>query len=252
MNFELVILLLVVFVAYLLSATFGFGDALILLPVLSIFIDIEIGIIFTGFWAFPQAVQQVIKYRQHLDKRYLLYFLPTVIPGIFLGIWFILFLDSKWMEIIIALFIIGYASYNFWQMKLHSEKQAPPEQANSLPPIVLGICGFTYGTISSWVGTPGPISVVLLEYTGHYRENFIANNTAIVVIAGVFKLSLYLINGLFPIDYLGLFLGGLAICLLATKLGHILTPKIPVHQFRVVLNGILLIAGFRMLWSHIF
>ena len=247
---EIIFMLIAVFVAYYLSATFGFGDALILLPILTFFIDIEVGIIFTGFWAFPQAIQQVIKYRKYVDKNFLLYFLPTVIPGIFLGIWLIIILSSVWMQVIIGFFILGYVCYNFskqWK-KIEEEKE---EETHSLSKPSLLIGGFAYGTISSWVGAPGPISIIYLEYSGHYRESFIANNTAIVVLAGIFKLSLYLINSLFPLDYIWLFIGGLLLCLIATKLGHYTTPKISVEKFQGIINVILLIVGVRMIISGI-
>jgi hypothetical protein len=244
---DIIFMLIAVFVAYYISATFGFGDALILLPILTFFIDIEVGIIFTGFWAFPQAIQQVIKYRQYVDKNFLLYFLPTVIPGIFLGIWLLVIVSSVWIQIILGFFILAYVSYNFYKKWKNIEEE--DLRYLSKPSLLIG--GFAYGTISSWVGAPGPISIIYLEYSGHYRESFIANNTAIVVLAGIFKLSLYLINGLFPLEYIWLFIGGLLLCLIATKLGHYTTPKIPVEKFQGIINIILLIVGIRMIVSGI-
>lgn len=235
-----------VFFAYYLSATFGFGDALILLPILSFFVDLQVGIIFTGFWGFPQAIQQVIKYRSSIDKDFLVFFLPTVVPGIFLGIWLILYVSSVWMQIVISLFIITYVGYNLY--KRWKEIDETPQTFSKLG---LLVGGFSYGTISSWVGTPGPISIIILEHTGHYRESFIANNASIVVLGGFFKLSLYLINGLFNTDYMWLFLGGLVLCLFATKLGHFTTPKIPVKKFQLIINVVLIIVGFRMLITGI-
>ena len=254
-------MLLAVFGAYLISATFGFGDALILLPLLSIFIDVEIAIIFTGFWGFPQAIQQIIKYHRLIDRYFLKWFLPSVIPGIVLGIFLMLYLQTVWIELMIAVFILGYVAYQFYQtFKAHSKKLTTPplntpEMPNIVPkentisqghPALLLSSGFVYGTISSWVGTPGPISIMALELTHHRREHFIANNTAIVVVAGSLKLSLYVINGLFPIEYLGFFLGGLGLCLLATRLGHYLTPKIPIAKVQIIISTILSVVGIKM------
>lgn len=246
MSIELGLMLVAVFVAYFLSATFGFGDALILLPILSLFIDIKIGIIFTGFWGFPQAIQQIIKYRNSIDKKFLLFFVSASIPGIFLGIWLILYLESVWIQITISIIILVYSSKNLIEIYQNIE-----QKANHISDYWLIGGGFSYGTISSWVGTPGPVSILFLEYTGHYRENFIANNSAIVFVAGIFKLSLYLINGLFPSDNLFLFIGGLILCFIATKLGHHLTPKISIGNFQIILNALLLIVGMKMLISNI-
>ncbi len=284
MDPNLLLMLGAVFVAYYLSATFGFGDALILLPILAIFVDLEVGIIFTGFWAFPQAIQQVIRYRHYIDRRFLTYFLPTVIPGIFFGIWLLMYLPSVWMQLVIGMFIMGYVGYNLLSRRsqstsnidinnigrnnneeknmtatqIQTESQSQTEsqiqtqtQVQKTHPLILISGGAVYGTVSSWVGTPGPVSIIFLESSGHYRESFIANNTAIVVLAGLFKLSLYLINGLFPEEYLGLFLGGLVLCVIATKLGHYTTPRIPVDKFTLVINLILVVVGLRMIITGI-
>ncbi|MHA1610856.1 MAG: sulfite exporter TauE/SafE family protein [Promethearchaeota archaeon] len=247
MDPTLLLMLVAVFFSYYISATFGFGDALILLPILSIFVDLEVGIIFTGFWAFPQALQQVVKYWHSIDRQFLIYFLPTVIPGIFFGIWLLMYLSSLWMQLIIGIFIVGYVCYNFYSRR----SQFVEKTVSRLHPLVLLSGGAIYGTVSSWVGTPGPVSIIFLEYSGHYREAFIANNTAIVVLAGIFKLSLYLINGLFPEGYSVLFLGGLVLCVIATKLGHLTTPKISVAKFQMVINIILAVVGVRMIYTGI-
>jgi uncharacterized membrane protein YfcA len=219
-------------------------------------VEIQVAIIFTGFWGFPQAILQVIRYRHFLDKFFLQFFLPTVIPGIYLGIWLIIYLPAIWMQIIIGFFIIGYVLYKFhnqtWkknQLDTQSEKERATKPTRMMPKWAILTGGFTYGTISSWIGTPGPISIVFLEISGHYREKFIANNTAIVVLAGIFKLTLYLTNSLFPVEYLWFFLGGLGLCFIATKLGHITTPKISMDKFQLIINLILAFVGFRMVFT---
>lgn len=242
MNWEILLISLAVFIAYFLSATFGFGDALILLPILSIFIDIEIAIVFTGFWGFPQSIYQVLKYREEINWSFLKYFLPLVVPGVFFGIWLIIYVESIWIQTIISIIIIIYSCANFWKFYINYL-----ERERKIAPPFLFFGGMLYGTISSWTGTPGPISVIYLEYSGHYREKFIANNTAIVVLAGIFKLSLYLINNLFPLDYIWIFFIGLILCLIATRLGHIVTPKISIDKFRIIINLILLVVGIRLL-----
>lgn len=242
MNPEMVIMLIAVFIAYFLSATFGFGDALILLPIFSLFIDIEVAVIFTGFWSFPQSIQQLVKYHKFTEKKFLIYFLPSIIPGIFLGIFLILYVPSIWIQFLVGILIlvyVGYKSIKEWkkskEIKLMEidEKDSNVDEHNhnktetgssrlyrnslektlSYPSLILG--GFLYGTASSWVGTPGPISIIYLDVSGFMREKFIANSNAIILIAGVFKLSIYLINGMFPVDYIWLFFGGLVLCLVA-------------------------------------
>ena len=91
-----------------------------------------------------------------------------------------------------------------------------------------------------------------MERTGHERESFIANFSLASLIISPFKLGIYLWNGLFPVEFIGVFLVGIILIFLLTKIGHWLTPKIHKEKFYFLILILLLIISIRLIVASIF
>jgi len=85
----------------------------------------------------------------------------------------------------------------------------------------------------------------LLEKTGHYRESFIENFGAIGTILAISRIPFYFTENVFPYDLILVFLLAFPIIFLGTKLGHRITPKIPVKKFQIIIFFFLLVISLK-------
>jgi uncharacterized membrane protein YfcA len=112
-------------------------------------------------------------------------------------------------------------------------------ELNTTHPFVF-IGGFSYGLLTGLISAAGPVNVALLEKTGHYRESFIENFAAIGTVLALSRLPFYFVENIFPYDLFLIFLLAFPIIFIGTKLGHQITPKIPVKKFQIIMFFFLL------------
>jgi hypothetical protein len=245
---EVAILLLVcLFIACLIAAAIGFGDALIAIPLLAFFIDVRLAIVLISFWGIFLNIANCWKYWAHLDFPYVKKVVLGGIPGVVLGSLLISILPLYWIEFVLGSFLFIYVGVKFcaeWRKGRCIEKMA---ENRPFPDRWLYFGGFNYGFFGGLISASGPISVILLEQTKHERESFIENFAATSLFLTIIKLGIFLGTGLFPTDLFGVFLIGIPLIFLACSCGYRITPKIPVETFRKIILGVLFIIAIRFL-----
>jgi len=252
---QLFILLFLVISCFI-GATLGFGDSLVLIPLVSIILDTRTAVVLVAFWGILLACSNAISYRKFFDKEFLKRNLIPGIPGIILGSFMIVTSPLTWINIVLGSFVLGFVLYKFIsiQRKKKWEKNNPdtkPLENTTLPNSVLIFGGFSYAFLGGLIGASGPINVILLERTGHHRESFIANFALTSCLLSTIKLGIYLGNGLFPMDLLLIYLLGIPIVFLVSAIGHKVTPKIPKEKFQLIVLVVLLIIAIRLIISAI-
>ncbi|WP_457917793.1 sulfite exporter TauE/SafE family protein [Candidatus Lokiarchaeum ossiferum] len=242
-------ILIFVFLSSFVYGLIGFGDALILIPIASPIIGIQAAIILVTIWGVVPSVLNLIQYRHFMDKKFLIRAILTGIPGAVIGsLLLLLSINLRWVELLLGCFILTYSILKIRSV-LKTKEEIQTEDifiSKEISEPILIIGGFSYGLFGGLIGASGPINVALLEGTGHYKENFIGNFAAIGFPLTILKISLYIATDSFPKDnLLIIFLIGLPIIIFASKLGHKLTPKIPVETFRLIILVALIIIGIR-------
>lgn len=222
---------------------------------MAFFIDLRVAIILSGFWSVLLSSLNAIKYRDQFDKKFWKkYVIPAVVGGI-IGSSLIIIAPVQLLQLCLSVFIIIYITAKLAEIKktrkIISETGVfiNEKTVESIPSPLFYTTAFSYGFLGGLIGAAGPINVVLLERTGHERESFIQNFAVASLTVGSVRLSIYLLNGLFPIDYFLVFLLGFPVIYLATKLGHAITPKIPKQTFQILVLILLLIIAIRLLLS---
>jgi uncharacterized membrane protein YfcA len=223
----------------------GFGDALILLPLITPIIGIQSSVILTNFWGFFPCVFNLIQYRHYVDKRFVGKVLLTAVPGAIIGAFTISYMPTRLLEILLGTFIVLFAIIKLYIYLVKDRKSPSTENPldRNIPDAVIYLGGLSNGFLASVISAAGPINVALLESTGHYRESLIANFAAILLPLSLIRIPLYIINGMFPSDLWKVFLLAVPIILIFTKLGHLLTPKIPIKTFQIIILLFLVVAG---------
>ncbi|MEX2684413.1 MAG: sulfite exporter TauE/SafE family protein [Candidatus Sigynarchaeota archaeon] len=228
-------ILLFLFLAMFLGAAFGFGDALVLIPFLTLIVAVQPSIVLATCWGILLNLMNAVKYRAFIDKPFLKKTIPIGLVATIAGSLLIGIVPVAWIEILLGVFIACYVTFKariLVREKLRGHVHGP------LAPAWLYAGSAGYGFLGGLIGASGPVFVVLLERTNHEREAFIENFAFNSLVLTAFKIGIYLGAGLFPVDLWPVFLAGLPITYIATRCGHWITLKIPKEKF---LAGILVI-----------
>lgn len=228
----------------------GFGDALVLIPIITPFIGVRNAIVLVNIWGTFPALLNFIKYRKYLDKGYFFRFIPIAVPATILGTFMVITIEFEWIELILGLFILGYSSLRLYQYYKRIDRIELRKHIETTSPLIV-FGGFTYGLLTGLISAAGPINVALLEKTGHYREVFIGNFAAIGLVLSLSRIPFYFIGNIFPFDLILLFIFAFPIIFIGTKIGQKLTPKIPIKLFQILVFCFLIIIGAKSIITSI-
>lgn len=242
--------LIAIFFSSMVYGIVGFGDALILIPIITPIIGIKNAVILVNLWGILTAFLNFVKYRKLLDKGYFIRFLSLGIPATILGTFLLIEIRLELIELIFGAFIFVYSFLKLYQYFKREEKVEVMNQINTTSPLIL-VGGFSYGLLSALISAAGPLNVAMLERTGHYKENFIENFAAIGFFLSIARIPFYFTTNIFPYDLIILFLLGFPVIFLGTKLGQRLTPKIPIKTFQVIIFCFLIVIGIKSIVSPI-
>jgi len=251
-----------IFFSSMVQGIIGFGNALVLIPIITPIIGIRNAVILTNIWGTFPALLNFIKYHEQLDRAYFYRFVSLGIPTTILATYLIINIRLEWIELIFGIFVLIYSSLKLIQyikyrnnpeFKSFSEFTEIEKEnliSSSSPLIFLGGC--SYGLFTGLISAAGPLNVALLEKTGHYRENFIGNFAATGTVLSISRIPFYFIeDGVFPYELLFLFILALPLIFLGTILGHKITPKIPVIKFQIIIFCFLLIVSLKSIFTSI-
>ncbi|MBD3255295.1 MAG: TSUP family transporter [Candidatus Lokiarchaeota archaeon] len=238
--------------AVLVGSTTGFGDSLIFIPLAAIFLDLYVAIVLMGFWTFALSFFNSIKYRKFFDKSLFKRYLIPGILGVIIGSLLLVIAPVRIVEFCLGVFIIIFVvakSREYYKIQIGQGSEnriilSSPE-LRDIPNKILYPGAFTYGFVGGLIGTPGPINIVVLERRGHERESLIGNFSIISIFITSFRLVIYVCYSLFPVDFILMFIIGIAITYGVSKFGHWLTPKIPKNKFKLLILLLLTIIGIR-------
>lgn len=228
----------------------GFGDALVLIPIITPLIGVRNAVILVNLWGTFPALLNFIKYREFLDKGYFFRFLSLGIPATILGTYLIIAIRVEWIELILGIFILIYSSLKITKYFQNPENIEVRKLINTTSPIIF-FGGLSYGLLTGLISAAGPINVGLLEKTGHYRESFIENFAAIGTMLSISRIPFYFVENIFPYDLLHIFLFAFPIIFLGTKIGHLITPQIPVKKFQIIIFCFLLGISLKSIFTSI-
>lgn len=242
--------LIAIFFSSMVYGVIGFGDALILIPIIYPIIDFKNVVILVNLWGILTALLNFIKYRKLLDKGYFIRFISLGIPATIFGTFLFIDIKLEWIELIFGTFILGYSTLKLYHyLKKKDDIEFENRLKSTSPLIIAG--GFSYGLLAALISAVGPLNVVMLEKTGHYRENFIENFATIGFSLSIARAPFYFITNIFPYDLLILFLLRFPTIFLGTNFGQRLTPKIPIKAFQVLVFCFLIVFGFKSIITSV-
>ena len=236
----IIIILCIVFVSTLTRSTFGFGDALIAMPLLALFIDLKIATPLIALIAFFIAISILIKNWQKVDFKSAWRLIVASLVGI-PGLWYLKDINENIIKLILGIIVLFFATYSLVKPKLiqlKSEKLA-------------WIFGFFAGILGGAYNTNGPPIVIYSSLKKWNPQNFRATLQAYFFTTGILLISSHAIAGNITIEVLTYFAYCLPVVLLAIIIGARLNKKIHIEQFHKYIYIILIALGTLLIFNSI-
>jgi len=229
--------LLIVFLAALVRSTFGFGDALVGMPLLALVTSLRIATPLMAFVGLTLSVLLLIKEWRRIDFQSAWRLILSTLAGIPFGLFLLKRVDESIVNLVLAAVIILFSVYSLvkpGRLRLKNERAAWPfgflagilgaaYNANG-PPVIF------YGVLRGW--TPQSFRATLQGY-------FLPTGGAILIGMGL--------AGLWTKPVVTTYLYALPLIIVAVLAGTKLSRMIPVGKFNRYVYGLLLTLGIFLL-----
>ena len=244
MEWITVYVLAVVFFATVIRSAFGFGEALIAVPLLALLIPVEEAVPLATLISITVAVIVLIQDWAHVHLRSALALVLATLFGIPLGLLLLTAVPEGIVKTILAVSIIGFAWYCLAgrsRLELQDDKLA-------------WIFGFIAGIFGGAYGMNGPPLVIYGSLRRWSPEQFRATLQGYFLPASILGLLGYWLAGLWVRDVSWNYLLSLPVSLAAIVLGRWINRRIKSDSFIVYVHVGLIVIGSLLLiqaaWKH--
>jgi len=238
---ELVLCIVIIFVAYVIKGLSGFGSGLVAIPLLAFFLPLPFIVPVLALVSYTGTVYQSFTYRRDVVWRDLWPLLPFSLAGITIALWLLVNADVTVLTFMLGIFIFCYAVYSLLPHEIKSGSRWWAVAAGSFA-----------GLIGALFGTGGPFYVLYLKMRQVNKQQFRATITMIFLVDGGARMFGYFYTDLFTNKMVILALVLLPVLILAMYVGQHLHIKINDHRFNQVVSVLLLVSGLSLAIKSIY
>jgi uncharacterized membrane protein YfcA len=232
--------LLVVFFATLVRSTFGFGEALIAVPLLALAIPIGVAAPLAVLLSITIAAVVVVQDWRKIHIRSTGWLLAPTFVGIPLGVWLLTSSHPRLVKAALAVVIVAFSGYSLLSARVGMR---PPALDRDSRPWLLG-CGFLAGVLGGAYGMNGPPLVVYGSMRRWSPQQFRATLQAYFLPASLLGMIGYWSAGLWTRTVTRDYLYSLPVMLPAVLLGRALNHRFSGDAFlKYVYVGLVLIGA---------
>jgi uncharacterized protein len=210
--------LLVVSVATLFRSAFGFGEALIAVPLLALFLPLKVAAPLAVLVSITIAAVVVAQDWRKIHVRSAGWLVASSMAGIPVGLLLLMSSHQKMVKIALAILIIAFAVYSLLGRR-------PPELKNDSKVWLLG-CGFVAGVTGGAYGMNGPPLVIYGAMRRWSAQHFRATLQAYFLPASVIGMGGYWLAGLWVPAVTHYYLVCLPALLPAVWLGRVVNHRL--------------------------
>lgn len=216
-------ILAILFVATLVRSTFGFGESLIAVPLLLLFIPIEVAVPLSVLVSILIAAVVVVQDRKQIHFNSAKWLIIFAIFGIPIGLYLLIYGNENLIKSALGILIILYALY-----ALLSKDSFKLETDNKL---WLFVCGFFSGVFGGAYGLNGPPLVIYGNLRNWSAQHFRATLQAYFLPASIIGMLGYWYKGLWTETVTYYFLIALPVVIPAIFLGRYLNHQLKDQTF---------------------
>lgn len=220
---ELTYVLLIIFVATLIRSTFGFGEGLVAVPLLALFIPITIATPLVALLSVTIGAIVVLQDWRRIHLRSASWLIGATIFGIPLGLLLLTSSHPTTIKVVLALTIVGFSLYS-----LVGSKRIVLHQDDAR---LLLLCGFAAGILGGAYGMNGPPLAVYGAMRQWTAQHFRATLQAYFLPASLIGLAGYWLAGLWVPTVTHDYLVSLPVAIPAVFVGRYLNHRIGRQEF---------------------
>lgn len=234
---SLALFILLALLAEILGTVGGFGSSLFFVPVASLFLDFHSVLGITALFHLSSNISKIALFRKGFDKRLAIQMGVPAVIAVIIGAWLSKFLDSYWLEIGLAIFLVGMSLIFIIKKSLVIQPNANNAIAG----------GAFSGLMAGLIGTGGAIRGIVLTAFKLDKEIFIATSAMIDLGIDLSRSVVYFSNGFVHEHDLYLIPILLGVSIVGTYLGKTILKRISEEQFRSIVLALILGIGLFML-----
>lgn len=236
-DFPILLVLVVLFLSTLVRSTFGFGDALVAMPLLALIIPIKTATPVVAIIAPTIAICLLIKEWRHIDLKSTMRLIISTLAGIPIGILYLKQIHENVVNLVLALVLIVFSFFSLAKPALHRMKS---DRWAFLFGFIGGILGGAYNT-------NGPPVILYGILRGWKPESFRATLQSYFLPTGAAIMIGQGLAGLWTKTVMTTYLYSLPLVFLAIFLGLKISRKIPAEKFNKYVYVMLLGLGIILL-----
>lgn len=236
---NLILIIAVIFASSLIRSTFGFGDALVAMPIIAIIAGIKTATPLVAIIGFTISVSILIRNWKEIDIKSNLNIIFFSIIGLPIGLYYLVEADENIIKMILAIILILFALYNLFKPGLFYLKD--------------NRWAFAFGILAGALGgaynTNGPPIIIFGAMRRWTPEEFRLILQGIFTPINFFIIVGHGINGLWTEKVLYSFLYCLPFVIIAIIIGGKLNKIIPKERFAKYIYIFLIIIGAALLYN---
>jgi uncharacterized membrane protein YfcA len=236
--------LTVVFVATLIRSTLGFGEALVAVPLLAIWLPVSVAAPLAVLVSIAMAAVIVVQDWRHVHVRSAASLVLAALPGIPLGVLLLAKGNEQAVKLLLGVLIAGFSLYSLKaRVTLHLREDHRGW---------LFGCGLLSGVLGGAYGMNGPPLIVYGSLRRWSPQHFRATLQGYFLVASLAGLAGYSALGLWNTTVTRYFVLSLPAVVVAVLLGRALNRRIQPEAFlRLVYLGLMTIGGILALQAAI-
>ena len=242
MEISLTILMPVLFIFFLgafVRSTFGFGDALIEMPLLALVISVKFATPIVAAYGIVLALAILFREWKHINIQSTWRLILSSAIGIPFGVYYIHAVPESITKLTLGIILILIALFNLFY----------PKQMPSIPQSSAYGFGFLAGILGSAYNTNGP-PVILYSLTQKWDPaTFRATMQSYFLPVNLLIVISHISAGLWQDETLNAFLIGLPVVLAAYFLGTILAKRIETDKFSKAIYSVVFLMGIILIIS---
>jgi uncharacterized membrane protein YfcA len=231
----------IVFVATLIRSAFGFGEALVAVPLLALLMPVEIAAPLAVLLSITVAGVVLAQDWHHVQVRSAGWLIVSTLFGIPLGLFMLTTVREVVVKAILAVIIIAFSTYCLTSRRLVELKSDR----------LAWLFGFGAGVLGGAYGMNGPPLVVYGALRGWSPEHFRATLQGYFLLASLVGMVGYWLADLWVADVTRYYLLSLPLALAAIWLGRLANRRMNSRSFLVYVHGLLIVIGAALLLQSI-
>lgn len=229
----------VVFLAASATSLTGFGFALVLVPLMSIFWDVKFAVASAAILGTLSSLAMSVEARGHVNRSRVALMACGMCGGLPLGLRLLATADSSQLKVAIGAVVILFALLLWKGAGVRFKREGVP----------LVAAGFLSGLLQGSLSMGGPPVVLLLVSQDVDRHSFRGTLLAYFIPAGVATVALFALMGMVTPTVVAANLAFLPAMALGLWAGRRALPRVSQPVFRAVVLALVVLAGLGAIYS---